>query len=266
MSLIGTLDEVRIADVLRLFASTKKSGLLSVTDGNQQAVVRFQKGGVVHATAGPLFGEEALLDLFGWKNGQLTFVPEERQVTPNIVHDLDALIQEGLRLGEAAHRRRTLIPNDRVVFQMAAGPQDPAVRYTIGPPEWRVLRLVDGVSEVRELIEASELSRAEVERVLVEMTEAGFLERIETRRSLRVQASAGKGVAEMDDRVDEEWRRVGRFAAGVLRVEVRAANGKTAPLGVTFRQGVFRDIHLPRNVVADLGLREGEEVSVRPIA
>src|SRR5262249_42970180 len=110
MSLIGTLAEIKIADVLRLFSSGKKSGVLTITDGGHQGVVRFQKGNIVHAMAGRLHGEEALVDLFGWKTGQLTFVPEERSVTPNIVKDVDALILEGLRMGEILHRQRELVP------------------------------------------------------------------------------------------------------------------------------------------------------------
>jgi len=105
-------------------------------------------------------------------------------------------------------------------------------------------------------------------RILCALIEAGMAARVETRMSFRVQPQGllGKGAAELDERVDSEWRKINRFANGVLRVEVRSSLGKTAPLGVTFRAGVGRDVHLPRNVVADFGLKEGEEVSIRPIA
>jgi hypothetical protein len=55
------------------------------------------------------------------------------------------------------------------------------------------------------------------------------------------------------------------LADGVRRVEVRSGAGKTAALEAAFRPGVQRDIHLPRASVADLGVREGEDVHVRPI-
>ena len=78
MSLIGTLGEVKVADVLRLFADGHKSGILTLTAGTQQAVVRFHKGGIVHASAGRLQGDDAVLDLFGWTEGQLSFIPEDK--------------------------------------------------------------------------------------------------------------------------------------------------------------------------------------------
>lgn len=268
MSLIGTLSEIKIADVLRLFASGKKSGVLTVADGPNQALVRFQKGMIVHASAGRLHGEEAVLDLFGWKEGQLTFVPEERTVTPNIVRDIDALILEGLKVGERLHRMRGLIPSDRVVFHLGAGPEDESVRVSIGPTEWRVIRLLDGVLDVGEVVEASELARQEVLRVLFDLAEAGFVQRVEVQKTLRVTAKGllGGDSAEVDGRFDDDWRKVNRFANGVLRIEIRTPGGRAAPVGVTFRPGLVREIHLPRNLLSDLGLRDGDEVAVRPIA
>src|SRR5437868_12299411 len=100
MSLIGTLDEMKIGEVLRLFADGQKTGILTVTAGSQQAVVRFHKGGIVHASAGRLSGDEAVLDLFGWKEGQLSFIPEEKGPTGpgNVTKDVGALVDEGQRV------------------------------------------------------------------------------------------------------------------------------------------------------------------------
>jgi hypothetical protein len=268
MSLIGTLADIQIADVLRLFATGRKNGLLTVTDGGKQALLRFQKGAIIHAVVGRLTGEDAVVDVFGWKQGQLTFAPEERSVTPNVERDVESLIADGLRLGETRHRMHELIPTDRVVFQLGLGPADPTARYAVGATEWRVLRLLDGVQDVSEVIEASELPRADVHRVLFEMAELGFLEKIDVLRSFRVQSRGlfAKDAAELDEAVDEDWRRIHRFASGVLRVEIRTPSGRTAPMSVVFRAGLMRDVQLSRNVVADLGLREGDEVTIRPIA
>jgi hypothetical protein len=52
----------------------------------------------------------------------------------------------------------------------------------------------------------------------------------------------------------------------VLRIEVRTLARRGTVLPVTFRSGLGRDVHLPRTAFAELGLREGEEVFVRPVA
>jgi hypothetical protein len=268
MSLIGTIGEVNVADVVRLFAASRKTGLLTVAGPGRQVTVRFFRGSIVHAAAsGRLQGDDAVLDLFGWKEGQLTFVPEERVVQPNVTRSVDDLILEGLKVGDALHRRNVLVPSERVVFQMAGGPADDAPPYPLTGAAWRLVLALDGVRDVREVTEASKLPREEVVRLLFEMAEAGFLERIEPQRSLRVQTQGlfGKDVAEIDEKVEAEWKRLRRFAAGVRRVEVRSAGGKTAAVDAVFRAGTPHNIHLPRAAVAELGVREGEDVHVRPV-
>lgn len=266
MSLIGTLSEIKLADVLRLFAAGTKTGLLTAsTPGRPEAFIRFQKGAIVHAAAGRLQGDDAILDVFGWKEGQLTFVPEEKTVTPNVTHGVDVLILEGSRLGEAFHRMNELIPHDRVVFHMAASPPDGA-QYTVGAAEWRVLRQLDGVRDVREVTEGAQLPRADVVRILFALAEAGFLQRAEVTKTLRAVAQGlfGKDSAELDGRFRDEWMTNLRFAGGVHRVEVRTLT-RSLLLGASFRPGLIRDVYLPRTALAELGLREGEDVFVRPV-
>src|SRR6516162_8757174 len=162
MSLLGNLNDVKLADVLRLFASGKKTGRLTISGEEAQAVLRFQKGTIVHALCGRLHGEEAVIDVFGWGDGELTFVPDEKQITPNVTKGVDALILEGLRNGANVHRMHTVIPTERAVFQMAVPPEDAPSRFTVGPAEWKVLRCLDGSRDVREVVEVSRMSRADV--------------------------------------------------------------------------------------------------------
>lgn len=267
MSLLGDLGELKLGDVMRVFASGKKTGVLTVAAKSSQAVLLFQKGALVHAACGRLQGEDAVLDVFGWKEGQLTFVPEERKVIPNIHQTVETLIGEGVRLGDTFHRMQEVIPSDRAAFQMGPGPSDPAARVSLGATEWKVLRALDGVRDVREVAEAAKLPRPEVARVLFELVEAGFLERVDPQRSLRVQAQGlfGKETADVDARLEAEWRRLIRFQSGIHRVELRTLGGKATQLAVHFRPGLIRDIHLPRTAIAALALDEGDDVSVRPI-
>jgi hypothetical protein len=182
MSLIGTLEDVRIADVLRVLGSGRKSGVLTVMDEGRQVLLRFHRGAVVHASAGRLIGDEAVVDLFGWKRGQLVFVPEERNVPPNVTRDVEALIVEGLRAGDAFHRMNELVSSDHVVFRLGAGPADPSLRHPMGAAEWQVVRLLDGVRGVGEVVEHTGMPRTEIVRILFELTEAGFLERVSRER------------------------------------------------------------------------------------
>jgi hypothetical protein len=266
MSLIGTLSEIPLAEVLRLFVASRKTGLLTASAAGREALLRLERGEVVHAVSGRLFGDAAVLELFGWTEGQLSFVPEEKAVERNVTLAVEALIEEGLREGPLRHRMNAFFTSERLVFQMAARPPAGAA-VTVGVSEWAVLRTLDGQRELREVVDAAGLPRDETQRVLFGLTEAGFLEKLELHRTLRAQAPARFGAgaaAEVDERLEEEWRRSMRFAEGVLRVEVRAGRDRRTSLGVAFRPGLGRHVVLPRATLAELGVREGDEVSVRP--
>jgi AcrR family transcriptional regulator len=269
MSLIGTLGEIPLADVLRLLASGRKSGRLTVTDEDHQAVLRFQKGALVQANNGRrLQGEDAVLDLFGWRSGQMNFVPEERAATPNVQRELDDLIDEGLRTGESFHRMQEVIPSDRVIVQLGPGPKQAS--ETVTADAWRALRLADGVRDLRELAEILRMTRGELARLVFGLLEAGLLEKVDPWKSLRALSAGltalfGKDSVEVDERVGGEWRRLLRFGGGVARVEIRTAGGKSLTAAASFRSGLNLDVILARAMFSELGVKEGEDVQVRPL-
>jgi hypothetical protein len=265
MSQIGTLQDVKLADVLRLFAAGRKSGLLTVSAGGRQALVRFQRGSVVHAVAGKLSGDEAVMSLFGWKEGQLTFVPEERVVAANVTRPLETLIDEGQRSGPTLLRMKELLPSDRVVFALSPGPSADDARIALGPAQWRLVRLLDGTRDVRDLIEQTKQPRADVQRTLFELADGGWIERVELGKSVRVKLEGKDGLV-FDERLEQEWMRVPRFSQGVHRVELRTPAGRTLELPASFRAGLFRDVHVPKGSLGELGAREGDDVTARPVA
>jgi len=267
MSLIGSLDEVKIADVLRLFSATKKTGRLTVSGEEEQAVLHFSKGAIVHAHAagGSVQGDNAVVELFGWKEGQLTFIPDDQPVASNVTRGVDQLILEGLRSGEVARRMRHAIPSDAAVFQMAEGPADPEARVDLSAAEWRLLRLVDGSRDVTDLLAQSGQPRGPVMEALLRLIEAGLLEAAAVERTLRVHALPRDAPAEADLKLDLEWRRVRRFERGVRGILVRREGRTPALAPIVFRADLGRDIHLPRPLFVELGLHEGDEVRVRPV-
>jgi hypothetical protein len=268
LSELGTLEDVKIGEVLRVFWQTKKTGLLSVQDGPRQARIQLQRGRVVFASCGRFLGREAVLDLFGWKSGQVAFLAAEPSLAANVDEPTDQLLDEAQQVGETFHRMQEVLSSDRLVFQWCAGPPADDLRVTLGPVEWRVLRALDGIRDVREVLEIAKLPRAEAQRALFELVQSGLVERAEIPRAVRIQAHGlfGKDVAEVDEGLLADWRKNLRFAHGVFRIEVRASSGGHVGVAVTFRSGLGRELVVPRPLLGELGAREGDEVFVRPIA
>jgi hypothetical protein len=268
MSELGNLQDVKMAEVVRVLVSGRKSGLLTVLEGARQGQIQLERGNIVFSAVGRLQGREAVLDLFGWKKGQISFVAGDSTFPANVSEATPALVDEGERVGETFHRMQEVLTSDRLVFQWAGGPADEGVRVAVSSLEWRVLRSVDGIRDVREVVEASRAARADVLRVLFELIEAGFLERAEIPKALKVQAQGlfGKDAAEIDEHNLADWRKNPHFDHGVFRVDVRTASGAHAALPVTFKGGLGREISLPRQALNELGLHDGDEVFVRPVA
>jgi hypothetical protein len=155
-----------------------------------------------------------------------------------------------------------------VVFQLGPGPHE---SETVSAEGWRVLRLVDGVRDLRELGEVLHLPRADLSWLAFGLLEAGLLERVDSWKSLRA-LSAGltalfnKDAVEVDERLEGEWRKLLRFGAGVQRVEIRTTAGKSLRAAVSFRGGIQLSVVLSRAMFSELAVKEGEDVQVRPVA
>jgi hypothetical protein len=268
MSELGSLQDVKLAEVVRVLVTGRKTGVLTLLEGTRQGEIQLQRGSIIYSASGRLQGREAVLDLFGWKKGQISFVASEQGFPPNVSEPTPGLIDEGERVGDTFHRMQEVLTSDRLVFQWGPGPADEGVRYAFGAMEWRVARAVDGIRDVREVIEFSRVARADALRVLFELIEAGFLERAEIPKALKVQAQGlfGKEGAEIDERNLADWKKNPRFGHGVFRVDVRTASGSHAGLSVAFKAGLGREISLPRPVLNELGAHDGDEVFVRPTA
>lgn len=268
MSDLGNLEDLRLAEVVRVLAKGRNTGLVSVQDGARQAQIQLVRGRIVHAEAGRSRGRDAVLEACGWRSGRIVFVVGEHSLVQNVDEDSVALLDEGERVGEALHRLQQVITSDRLVFQWGPGPEDGEMRLPVGRREWRVLREVDGIREVREIVEASGFVRLDVLDVLYEFVQAGFLERTEIPKALKIQAPGLRNREEVavDDAHLVDWQRNRRFASGVFRVEVRAGTGSHVATAVTLRPGLGDVITLPRALMAELRAQEGDEVYVRPLS
>ncbi|MBN2371795.1 MAG: DUF4388 domain-containing protein [Vicinamibacteria bacterium] len=268
MSMLGTLDEISVEQVLRMLIEGRKTGLLRVTDGNRQALIYMDLGRITHAAASRLEGKKAVWDIMGWQQGSVTFLAGDHPFEANVSESTPALIEEALREGGRFHRMREIISSDRLVFQLAAVPKDDQTRFEIGIREWRVIRAVDGVRDVRGVVEATQLSREETQAVLFELIERGFVERSEPPKALKTRTSRklGREAIELSDSLLDDWKRGVRFTYGVFLVEARSPNGRNRRLSPQFAPGPPGEAGLSRDVFEDLSLQEGQEIYVRPVA
>jgi hypothetical protein len=74
----GQIEDLPVPDLLQLFSSSRRSGILVIRDGADEARVRLRDGNIFHAGVGPddeLDPMKALCRIVGWTRGEFRFEP-----------------------------------------------------------------------------------------------------------------------------------------------------------------------------------------------
>jgi tetratricopeptide (TPR) repeat protein len=208
--------------------------------------------------------EEVVYTLFSWSSGNFSFEPEVR---PDDGVELvrlapDVLLLEGAQRVDEWALIGSKIPGFDAVF--ALDPSHPVTESSaLAEPQRRLIPLIDGSRDVRQLVEESGLTEFETSRALYGLLAAGWIRRVGTStplpsaRSLeaRLDEHRNLGVAfyrtGMLDEASREFRRI---------LELRPAEG-SAPfhLGlIAARQGRWEEaVGLFRSAADRAGPRPG---------
>ena len=73
MALTGTLRDVPIVSLLQFPNTGKRSGQITVDSGGRKAIFFYDSGNLVHAVLGNVSGEEVLVEVVDWTDGEFTF-------------------------------------------------------------------------------------------------------------------------------------------------------------------------------------------------
>ncbi len=277
MASLGTLSEIGLAPVLRMLAHGGKTGCLAVSTSSASTRCHFFEGSLLYARSDAYVGDDAVVALFGWEDGELEYVPETRPPAPNVTRPMEALIALGEKAGQTLHRMNGYFDRDQVVFQWVDDPPGTA-HCNIGAAEWKLLKLLDGIRTFGEVLRASRVPRLVAQRALFDLTEAGFLERVDVVKTVTARRrppfsgfsilapnARQEPVVELDERLLMEWKRIARFARGVERVRMNSLRGRSRNFRVCFKPDVDGAVLLSDDAIDALAAKEGEKVEVRPI-
>ncbi len=96
--LAGNLKEIPIADLVQLFSTGRKTGVLTLNRGEETGQIFFENGDVINAFYKDLEGEDAFYQLIRWEDGTFQLTSEitmpERKIEAPTAH----LIMEGMRI------------------------------------------------------------------------------------------------------------------------------------------------------------------------
>lgn len=175
MALQGTIDTFALADVLRLLASTSKTGRLSL-DGDRGRGHLEVVEGQVHAVGTDSSGpgdrplDESLFELLRFGEGSFEFQADAGVDPDGERHDLEELLGRAEALLGEWQRIASVLPSPQCWLTMVA--ELPGEEVAIDADRWRVLAVIGSgatAATVAERIDASELGAGRLIHGLVEM-------------------------------------------------------------------------------------------------
>jgi response regulator RpfG family c-di-GMP phosphodiesterase len=100
----GSLEEMTLPDIVQVLHQGRKSGVVRLNSNGQAGSVYFKDGAIVHATAGPLRGQDAFYALLAVDKGDFTVDPETYSTEQTIDASPEMLLLEGLRRLDESRR------------------------------------------------------------------------------------------------------------------------------------------------------------------
>jgi len=97
MALTGTLRDVAIVSLLQFPNTGKRSGLITVNSEGRKASFYYDTGRLVHAVLGSLTGEDVLVEIVDWTDGEFTFDAGVEPPEVTIEKDLHRVIMWALK-------------------------------------------------------------------------------------------------------------------------------------------------------------------------
>ena len=173
----GTIDEVPLVDLLQLFATSKKSGVLVLTRDNDVGKVFLRRGQIAHSSindSNEVGALKSIYRLLTWETGMFELQPpDEREFAEELNLSTEAILMEGMRhLDETRRLTSTLPPmNARVSIQV---PLSPPLK-DLNEKELTVLQLVINHRVLATVIDRSRLTDLETCEILTKLLQKQYL-------------------------------------------------------------------------------------------
>ena len=179
MALSGTLDSFALPDVMRLLASTKKTGRLRVTGNRGSGSVWVDDGEIVSTeltlpgTADPT-PPEVVFGLLRFGSGSFTFEAEARAVNAGPPEPLEPVLVSAEHMLTEWRAIEEIVPSLDVHVTLTPEPTGGDVM--IDTPRWRCIAAVGGGATAGAVGAALGQGEIEVCRTIKELVELGLLE------------------------------------------------------------------------------------------
>lgn len=207
MALQGTLDTFSLPDVLRLLATTGKTGCLHVDGDRGRGRVWIDGGAVVAASADRALGEpsidEVVFEMLRFGRGSFSFAIDEPAPHDAEPTEIEGTLRRATQLLEEWRELEAIVPS--LSHRVAMAPELTVEQVTVDADRWKALVAIASGRSVGELAEALGVGELGITRTVSDLVELGVAV-VEAPAASRSNGSGRRNVTEIGTRGGESRR------------------------------------------------------------
>jgi len=174
----GSIEEVPLPDLLQLFGTSKKSGVLVVrTEDNDVGKIFMRKGMIYFVLINDLDDVPPLKSMYrllSWQKGLFDLDPPDEREFPNEINvSVQEVLMEGLRQMDEFNNLRDALPDLHAKLTLPS-PLVPALR-DLKPEELDVLQLVINFGHLETVMNKSRGSDLDTAQAVQKLIKAGYV-------------------------------------------------------------------------------------------
>lgn len=177
MALQGTIETFALPDVLRLLASTKKTGCLRLDGARGSGSIWVESGGIVgsEATGAPHAGsaDEVLFEMLRFKDGDFVFDADADVQIKHAPAEVEATLASAEGMLDEWRSIEAVVPTLDHYVELA--PDLSGDEITVSKDRWKTIVAIAGGTSVGQLGDSLELGELPVSRNVKELIELGLV-------------------------------------------------------------------------------------------
>ena len=173
----GSIEEVPLPDLMQLFSTSKKSGVLVIRTDEAEGKIFLEKGAIVFGSVNdqeevpPL---KSLIRILTWERGSFDMDPAiERQFPVKLDISTEGILMEAFRQIDELRRIASDLPAHHALLALAK-PVVPALR-DLSPQELDVLQLVINYGTIETILNKSLASDLDTSEVMLKLLKRGYI-------------------------------------------------------------------------------------------
>ena len=173
----GSIEEVPLPDLLQLFGTSKKSGVLVIRTDDDIGRIYMRKGNIYYAVINDLDDVPALKSIYRmltWQKGLFDLDPPEEREFPNEIDvSVQEILMEGLRQLDEFNRIRDDLPDLNARLQLMS-PMVPPLKDLKGP-ELDVLQLAHNYGHLETVMNKSQSTDLETVQIVLKLLKSAYI-------------------------------------------------------------------------------------------